>query len=387
MRGVVPLGRVGGIPVAAHWTVVVVVVLLGQVLALSVLPALVPQQPAWTYWAAGAVGALALVGALLAHELAHAIVARRAGVGVRRITLWLLGGVSELDGRPADPATEVRVALAGPATSLALGVVLGALAGAADLAGAPPLVVASLSWLATMNVVLGVFNLLPGTPLDGGRVLHGLLWRRTGDPGRATRIATDAGRFLGALLAGVGVLMTLVGRLDGIWLVLVGWFLAGSAMVEGRTAVATDRLAGLTASDVMSAPAHTVPGWWTVEALAERLLHPSPVTAGQTHHRTFPVVELDGRLVGVVAVADLGRCPPDDRRNVTVRGLARPLPEELVLTPDTPLERVLAVVGRGALAVVSDGSRVLGVITPGDVARTLELAALVPDGGPDRTPR
>ena len=387
MRGVVPLGRVAGIPVAAHWTVLVVVVLLGQVLALSVLPTLAPGQPPWAYWSAGAVGAVALIGALLAHELAHAVVARRTGVGVRRITLWLLGGVSELDGRPTEPATEVRVALAGPATSLALGVVLGALAGAADVAGASRLVVATLSWLATMNVVLGVFNLLPGTPLDGGRVLHGLLWRRTGDPAKATRITSNAGRFLGALLAGVGVLMAVAGRFDGLWLVLVGWFLAGSAAFEGRTGTALDRLGGLRAADVMSAPGHTVPGWWTVEAFAERLLHPSPATAPQAHHRLFPVVEIDGRLAGVVSIADLSRCPAGDRGAVTVRALARPLPEELVLAADTPLERVLAVVGRGGMAVVTDGARVLGVITASDVARILELAAFVPEDGPDRTPR
>jgi len=387
MRGVVPLGRVAGIPVAAHWTVLVVVVLLGQVLALSVLPTLAPGQPPWAYWSAGAVGAVALIGALLAHELAHAVVARRTGVGVRRITLWLLGGVSELDGRPTEPATEVRVALAGPATSLALGVVLGALAGAADVAGASRLVVATLSWLATMNVVLGVFNLLPGTPLDGGRVLHGLLWRRTGDSAKATRITSNAGRFLGALLAGVGVLMAVAGRFDGLWLVLVGWFLAGSAAFEGRTGTALDRLGGLRAADVMSAPGHTVPGWWTVEAFAERLLHPSPATAPQAHHRLFPVVELDGRLAGVVSIADLSRCPAGDRGAVTVRALARPLPEELVLAADTPLERVLAVVGRGGMAVVTDGARVLGVITASDVARILELAAFVPEDGPDRTPR
>lgn len=387
MRGVVPLGRVAGIPVAAHWTVLVVVVLLGQVLALSVLPTLAPGQPPWAYWSAGTVGAVALIGALLAHELAHAVVARRTGVGVRRITLWLLGGVSELDGRPAEPATEVRVALAGPATSLALGVVLGALAGAADVAGASQLVVATLSWLATMNVVLGVFNLLPGTPLDGGRVLHGLLWRRTGDPAKATRITSNAGRFLGALLAGVGVLMAVAGRFDGLWLVLVGWFLAGAAAFEGRTGTALDRLGGLRAGDVMSAPGHTVPGWWTVEAFAERLLHPSPATAPQAHHRLFPVVELDGRLAGVVSIGDLSRCPAGDRGAVTVRALARPLPEELVLAADTPLERVLAVVGRGGMAVVTDGARVLGVITASDVARILELAAFVPEEGPHRTPR
>jgi Zn-dependent protease len=374
VRSTIPLGRIAGIPVGMHWSALIGIALLGQLVGLTVLPSMAPGLSAGAYWLAGGLAALGLGGSLLAHELAHAVVARRAGLGVRRITLWLLGGVSELVGQPSEPGTEVRIALVGPVTSLGLGGLLGAaMVVARDLA-VPSAVVATLSWLATMNILLGVFNLLPGTPLDGGRVLHGLLWRHTGNRDRATRAATTSGQVLGALLAGTGILLALHGRLDGLWLLLVGWFLAGSASAERAAAIVAGRLAGLRVADVMSAPPVVASGWWTVQACIDRLLG----QAGRGY-RQFPVVDMDGRLAGVVSMADLASCPPADRRNIAVRQLARPLSGELVLSLDMPLEQVLhstSIVGSGALAVVVADDHVVGVLTGTDIARAVEINAL-----------
>ena len=199
MRATFSFGRIGGVPVGAHWSALVGVVVLGTLLASTVLPELAPGATKPAYGLAGGVGAVALVVSLLAHELAHAAVARRSGLEVRRITLWLLGGVSELGTQPSRAAVELRVALAGPGVSVALGVVLAASGWIVSTTGGPALVAATLSWLATVNVVLGVFNLLPGSPLDGGRVLHGLIWLGSGDRRRATRAATGAGQLVGSL--------------------------------------------------------------------------------------------------------------------------------------------------------------------------------------------
>ena len=337
------------------------------------MPATAPGLGAGAYWLAGGIAALGLGGSLLTHELAHAIVARRTGLTVRRITLWLLGGASELAGQPSEPGAEVRIALVGPVTSLGLGGLLGAAAVVTHNLGVAAGVVATLSWLASMNILLGVFNLLPGTPLDGGRVLHGLLWRRTGDRERATRATTTSGRVLGALLAGTGVLLALHGRLDGLWLLLVGWFLSGSASAERAATIIAGRLAGLRVSDVMSAPPAVASGWWTVQAFIDRLLG----EPGR-RYRQFPVVDIDGRLTGVVSIADLTRCPPADRPNTPVRRLARPLADELVLSPDMPLEQVLqsAPILSGALAAVVADGQVVGVLTSTDIARAVEIHAL-----------
>lgn len=374
MRSTIPLGRVAGIPVGMHWSALIGIVLLGQLIGLTVLPSMVPGLSAGAYWLASGLAALGLGGSLLTHELAHAVVARRAGLGVRRITLWLLGGVSELVGQPSEPGAEVRIALVGPLTSLGLGGLFGAATVVTRNLAVPAGVVATLSWLATMNILLGVFNLLPGTPLDGGRVLHGLLWRHTGDRDRATRAATTSGRVLGALLAGTGVLLVLHGRLDGLWLLLVGWFLAGSASAEYAATVVMGQLAGLRVADVMSAPPVVASGWWTVQAFIDHLLGESG-----RRYRQFPVVDIDGRLTGVVSIADLIRCPPAERRNIPVRQLARPISDELVLTPDMPLEKVLRstpIVGSGALAAVVADSQVAGVLTGTDIARAVEIRAL-----------
>jgi Zn-dependent protease/CBS domain-containing protein len=374
VRSTIPLGRVAGIPVGMHWSALIGVALLGQLVGLTVLPSTAPDLSAGAYWLGGGLAALGLGGSLLTHELAHAVVARRAGLGVRRITLWLLGGASELVDQPAEPRAEVRIALVGPVTSLGLGGLLGAAMLVARELTLSAVAVGTLSWLATMNVMLGIFNLLPGTPLDGGRVLHGLLWRHTGDRNRATRAASTSGQVLGALLAGTGILLALHGRLDGLWLLLVGWFLAGSASAEHATAIVIGRLAGLRVADVMSAAPVVASGWWTVQTFIDHLLD----EFGR-RYRQFPVIDVDGQLAGVVSIADLTRCPPADRRNTPVRQLARPLPGELVLTPDMPLEQVLQrapIVGGGALAVVIAKDRVVGVLTGTDIARAVDIGAL-----------
>lgn len=384
MRATLSFGRIAGIPVGAHWSALVGVVLLGQLLALTVLPALAPGRTAAVYWLAGVVGALVLVLSLLVHELAHAVMARRAGLGVRRITLWLLGGVSELAEQPARPGPEVRIALVGPLASLVLCGLFAAGAWAGPRFGAPVVVVAVLSWLATMNLVLGVFNLLPGTPLDGGRVLHGLVWRHTGDRERAARTAAGAGRLIGALLAGLGILLVLQGRWDGLWLVLVGWFLSGAAAAEQMHTVLAERLRGVRAGDVMTRDPRVARGWWTVAMFLEHMLAPDGPRC-----RVFPVVDFERRLVGVLHLGGLAAVAPTARAATTLREVARPHPGELVVTPDTLLERVLErplVPGRDLVVVEQDG-RVVGVLTTSDLQRIVELRALTVEDGGRRTPR
>jgi Zn-dependent protease len=205
MKQTMPLGRVAGIRIGAHWSVLVMVVLIGWLLGAQVLPGLVSREPAAVYWAVAVPGAVAFLAALLAHELAHSLVARRHGVRVTSITLWALGGVSELGGEPPTARADLLIAAAGPATSLAAGAIFGGLAAAVRAGGGPAIAVAALGWLAVMNVFLAVFNLLPGAPLDGGRILRAALWMRHGDRARAAQSAAAAGRVLGAVLIAAGM--------------------------------------------------------------------------------------------------------------------------------------------------------------------------------------
>ena len=386
MRATFAFGRIGGVPVGAHWSAAVGVIVLGTLLALTVLPELAPGATTSAYWLAGGVGAVALVVSLLAHELAHAVVARRSGLEVQRITLWLLGGVSELGTQPSRAVVELRVALAGPAVSVALGMVLTASAWMVSAAGAPALVAATLSWLATVNVVLGVFNLLPGSPLDGGRVLHGLIWLGSGDRRRATRAATGAGQLVGSVLAALGLLMTLQGRWDGLWLVIVGWFLTGSAIGERAYAAVVEELEGLTAADAMTRDPRVAPEWCTVEAFAGGLDAARRRNQALPRHRVFPVVDPQGRPMGVLRLEDLVRVPPTDRRTAAIRQVARPCVPEQVVAADEPLARVAGRLPAGApfLLVVEEG-RLVGVLTAGDLTATAALHAL--RSGPSSTPQ
>ena len=199
MKQTMPLGRVAGIRIGAHWSVLVMVVLIAWLLGAQVLPGLVPHEPAVAYWAVAVPGAVTFIAALLAHELAHSLVARRYGVPVTSITLWALGGVSELGGEPPHARADLLIAAAGQATSLAAGLVFGGIAAVVRAGDGPVIAVAALGWLAVMNVFLAVFNLLPGAPLDGGRILRAALWMRHGDRARATQTAATAGRVLGAM--------------------------------------------------------------------------------------------------------------------------------------------------------------------------------------------
>lgn len=381
MRATVSFGRIGGVPVGAHWSALVGVVLLGELLALNVLPALAPGHTAATYLLAGGSAAMVFALSLLAHELAHAVVARRAGLGVRSITLWLLGGVSELVDRPERPGTEIRVAVVGPLVSLGLAAAFAAAGWLVAAIGAEALLMVVLSWLATVNVMLGVFNLLPGTPLDGGRVLHGLVWRHTGDRERATRSAAGAGQFLGALVAGLGAVLAVNGRLDGLWLVLVGWFLAGTAASERAHGVMTERLAGLVATDVMRREPYFAPGWWTVRALVEQLTGPGGPPVGE-----FPVVDFHGKPIGWLTLSDLAAVPSAVRPTTVVRDVVRPMRPDGVVGVDTPAEEALRrPLGPGGLVVVQPDGRAVGVIGIDDVRRVVELQALRTEEAPHRS--
>lgn len=373
------IGRVGGTPVELHWSAAVGVVLLGLLLASSLLPALVPGQQPVGYVVAGTAAALGLLGSLLAHELAHTVVARRHGLPVRRVTLWLLGGLSELGAPPRTPSEEIRVSGAGPATSLLLGVLCGV---AAAAVANVPLAAAALGWVALMNLLIGVLNLLPGTPLDGGRIAHGVIWGVSGDAERATRVAAGAGRLIGALLVATGAVLLLRGMWDGLWLALIGWVLAGSAGAELARATATERLGGLTLAGVMSRTPVTLPGWLTVAAALATLAEPDAA-----RHRRYPVVDIEGGYQGVVTLRDLLAVPDDRRDEVRIRDAARDT-GVVVAEDDEPL---VDVVGRlpapGGIAVVLHAGRPVGLLTPCDIDRALAFAAPADHPSPTRGAR
>ncbi|MEU5266767.1 site-2 protease family protein [Amycolatopsis sp. NPDC021455] len=228
MAATFPLGRPAGIRVGAHWSVLPILALLAGFLARSPLPEAVPGRSPVVYWATGATGSVVLLASLLVHELGHALAARDRGHVVDGITLWLLGGRTEPDGGPPTPRSAIAVAIAGPVASLAAGA---GFLGAGLLSSG--LVAPTLTWLGWTNLALASFTLLPGAPLDGGRVLQAVVWKVTGDRRRAQAVAAHSGTVLGVVLASTGLLWLLwSGGFAGLGLVGLGWFLALYARAE-----------------------------------------------------------------------------------------------------------------------------------------------------------
>jgi Zn-dependent protease len=381
MRQTVRFGRIAGIPIGSHWSVLVIMVILVLLLAVTVLPAGVPDRPEAVYWAVAAVVAVLFMVALLAHELAHALVARHYKIRVRAITLWLLGGVSELDGQAPHARGELLIALAGPLVSLAAAAGFGALALVASALGAGDLAVAALVWLALVNVVLGVFNLLPGAPLDGGRILSAVVWWLRGDRATGRRVASRAGVVLGLLLVAAGLAQViLLGNLGGLWLALIGWFLVSAANAENTDVQLRKALGGSLVGEVMTAPAVAGYAHQTVAGFVSTVVRHRP-------HRSYPVLDLDGRLTGLVTLTRLARVPPAARDTVRLAEIQAPRTTVTVLHPDQPLSEVAATVLSGGhrLAPVTSDGHLAGVLSSSDLARAVELAGL--GEHPDRAGR
>ncbi len=372
MRDAIPLGRVAGFPVKVHWSVLVILWLFTWSLA-STLPGTAKGYAPLGYWLAGACGALVLLASLLAHEMAHAVVARRAGVGVESVTLWLFGGVTSLGGEATTPKAAFRIAIAGPATSLALAGMFYGLVTVLHTVRAAPIVIGVASWLAVINLVLGLFNLLPGAPLDGGRVLRAYLWRRDGDIVRAGIGAAHAGRVLAFILIALGLAEFVAGGLvGGVWLAFIGWFIFAASREE-EIRISTQQLfAGVRVSDAMTARPHTAPGWITVEDFIQRYV------LGD-RHSAYPVADRNGTIVGLVTLTQLRDLAPGRRGTTSVRDIALPLHEVPTAAPQEPLTALLermAPAGPRSRALVIDGSGVVGIVTPSDLTRLMDVCRL-----------
>ncbi len=365
------LGRVFGIPLEVNPTWLLVFALVATSLAFSYFPAIpsVAQLPSWVRLAMGVVTALLFFASVVAHELSHSLVARWGGIRIARVTLFVFGGVAQMEEEPQRPGHEFLLAIAGPAMSLALAALFGGAYSMTLLVGASVALWAPLSYLAMINVSVAVFNMLPGFPLDGGRVLRAVLWWMTGDILRATRWASRAGQVIGSLMMIAGVTGVLMGSLDLIWLGLVGWFITTLAEGAYRQQVARSALAGMSVGDVMSAGPAVVRG----DISVERLVH-DHLLGGR--HSRYPVVA-DGHVVGLVTLAGAKAVPKGQWPAVTVGEVADRDLARLTVEAGDPLDSVasrLGPEGHGALLVV-DAGMVVGIVTREDLMRALRLGA------------
>ncbi len=390
------VGRISGIEVRLDWSLLIVFWLIVMNLGGGLFPARHPEWSPWLGWGMAATAAVLFVLSILAHELSHALVGRANGVAVAGITLFIFGGVAHMRGEPRSPRAELLMTVVGPLTSLAIGLL--ATAGGAYLAS-PAVVDAAdpfrafqrvgpfatvLLWLGPINIMIGLFNLIPAYPLDGGRVLRSALWAATRDFAKATRWAAFVGQAFGMLLIILGVSMVVgvaipwLGRglISGLWTAFIGWFLYGAAAASTSQVMLTELLEGVPVSRLMKHQPATIEADLPVARLVDDHFM-------STAERAFPVVDGD-RLLGIVALEDVRKVPREAWQTTRVRDVMTPAPGLVVATPDESAAAALTKLANRdveQLPVVDGDGRLLGMLRRRDIQRWLELQ---PRGGGPR---
>ena len=370
-RGTIRIARIGGIDIKVSWSWVLVLLLVTFSTATTWFPVLMPGDSAVTYWVLGLISSVFLFVSVLVHELSHSFVARARGHKVHDITLFILGGVSNIEGEPKQPSDEFLIAVVGPLTSF----VLAALFYGLEQLVTPPVrrvgasAAAILQYLALINALLGLFNLIPGFPLDGGRVLRSIIWGINHNFRSATRFAGFIGELVAYGFIFYGLFETFFrGDLSGLWLAFIGWFLLNAAQQSVASVIMREVLRGVTVGQVMEpAPPAGAPHMTLAHLLTQVVL--------PWNLRAAPVVQ-DGRPVGMVTLGDIKDVPQDQWGTVTVDQVMTGLDKLRVVSPQDGLDRAMQLLSEGdfdQLPVVDQSGRLVGILTRAHVLRWLQI--------------
>lgn len=393
VHGGIRLGRLFGIDIVADWSLLVIFALIALNLGVGLFPAWHPTWSPALVWSVALLAAVLFFASIVVHELAHALVAKRSGIPVRRITLFVFGGMAHMDREPPSPRAELLMAAVGPLVSLVLGIaaILAGSALASDVMsryGEEPVlamralgpVSTLLLWLGPINVLLGLFNLIPGFPLDGGRVLRAILWWSSGNLERATRWAAGAGRAFAWVLMAAGISMLFGMRVpllgagvgQGLWLLLIGWFLNNAARASYQQLLVRTAFEDLTVADMMRRHPQLVAPEVTVDELVRDYFM-------QSDQQAFPVVGIDARLLGLVEMPQVRAVSRQEWSITKVRDIMTPAEEVEAVTPDEDAVHALhSLADHEQVPVVVQG-RVAGVLQRQDLMRWLALRTdLVP---------
>ena len=366
MPGTFRIGKIAGIDIDIHVSWIIIFVLLTVSLATGWFPQLYARWSTATYWLIAFFSSLLLFVSVLLHELAHSLVARRRGLSVKSITLFIFGGVSNIEREPPSPGIEFQIAFVGPLTSLVIGVVCYLLQ--VPLRGSNSPLEGILYYLAVTNILLGVFNLIPGFPLDGGRVLRSIVWRLTGNLPQATRVATLTGQVIAYLFILLGILLFFVGDfLDGIWFGFIGWFLLSAAQSANAQGMLTSVLRGVTVGEVMNPKPATVPADISLQQLVDASFLPGGLR--------YALVMQGDKLLGLITLSDIRHIPREQWGQVPVSQAMIPLARLHIVSPQQSLSDVLPLMaGRDVnqLPVVENGALV-GILSRDAIVRYLEV--------------
>lgn len=364
----VQLFRWLGFSVSVDLSWVLVAILITWSLAVGVFPAMAPGLAVTTHWWMGAAGALGLFISVVLHELSHSLVARHHGIPIHGITLFIFGGVAEMSGEPATPASEFAMAIAGPVASVVLGGVFYLLSMLARLASWPLAITTVIAYLAAINVILAAFNLIPAFPLDGGRVLRSFLWHLKGDLTRATRTSSAIGAGFGVAMIVLGLVSVISGGvIGGIWWFLIGMFLYGAARGSYRQLLMREVFRGVSIRTLMHDQPISVPRATSVAHLVEDYVY-------RHHHKMFPVVDGD-HLWGCVTTRDIKQLPREEWPNQTVGSISRPCAPENTIGPEADAMQAATAMSRSGSSrlLVVEGDHLVGIVSLKDLFDLLSV--------------
>jgi len=370
MRPSIRLGRIFGIDIGLHYSLGVIALLIVFSLA-GHFQFVNPGSTARLRWSLAGLTTLLFFASILAHELSHAAIGKARGIEVKSITLFALGGVANMEREPSDAASEFWMAIAGPSTSVVIGLLflgIARVAGWQPQSGTPPAPLeAGLVWLGYINVALAIFNMIPGYPLDGGRVLRAIVWRINRDPARATKIAARVGQFVAMAFIVFGFFRFFyTGAFGGLWLAFIGWFLADAAAASHAKVEVSFALADARVGDVMSQDCPAVEGNMSLRAFAENHIL-------RTGRHCFVVLQ-NGRRSGLVTLDVLKKIDRNKWPFTMVADVARRFEQLLTVSPQTPLRRALELMAQdnvNELPVVSNGELV-GFVSRGHVVQFMQ---------------
>lgn len=373
MPGNLRIARIFGIDLEVHWSWLLVFWLITFTLATGLYKDMFPGWTDGRRWSVSVVASLAFFGSVALHEFSHSLVALRLRIPVKSITLFIFGGVSNLGREPDSARQEFIIAVVGPLTSLALGGLFG-LIWFLGKGGTDTVVEGIFGYLAAINVLMGAFNLIPGYPLDGGRVFRSIVWGLNRNVLSATRIASLVGTGVAYLLMAAGVIsLFAVGNLGGLWLVFIGWFLKNASEGSYADLLLQTTLHGVSAGDLMTTRYPTVPLEITLRQLVEGYVLP-------TGQRYFAVTTMGGEMVGLVTMADVKKAPPEKWDDTTVYRAMTPRDQLRSVPPEAPVLQVLQMMAAHDInqLPVMRGGECLGFITRGDILRFIQTRAELP---------
>ncbi len=368
MPGALRLGQVAGFDIYVHWSWLIIFWLLTWSLAVGYLPDVYPGWSTGQRWVVGAVTSLLFFASVLVHELAHSVLARGRGLPVHSITLFVFGGVSMLGGEARRAKDEFWIAIVGPLTSFVVAAVAFAVWLVARALEAE-VVRAMAGYLASINLSVGIFNLLPGFPLDGGRVLRSLVWGVRRSLVEATRIASNVGKGIAALLVALGILMVFLGGLGGLWLVFIGWFLWNAAESSYQQLVMQRSFEGLSIAPVIE---RTVPRV-APDVLLRQLAH--DYILKQNRRAFFVAPAEEGDIQGLITLSDLQKVPDEEWDRISVYRAMTPRDRLITITPRTDALAALEIMAEHNIAqlVVIDGREPIGLLSRAALISAIQL--------------